>query len=226
MENPLSVILVKSDSKGDRLLFRFVVREAEWCNVAIQLVLSFRYPYIPPSVDESSKQKKRHNPYSIGLIEDTHQNLESSPSGIGDMSDEVLSSLFACKTVSSTLTPLNGDFLSPFPFHQQNLSNQKFELKINDTRFVSHPALMENKNSFILINIVFALQAQCSYSIGETRCSSPKPVHHSSTLTFSSEMLLRAEQTTRPRTALRRAPSELSHQRNEDNAEDPRRHQL
>lgn len=71
--------------------------------------------------------------------------MESSPSGIG-LSDEVLSSLFACK---------------------QNLANQKFELKINDIRFVSHPALMENKNSFILINIVFALQAQCSYSIGE-----------------------------------------------------------
>jgi nitrogen permease regulator 3-like protein len=169
MENPLSVILVKSDSKGDRLLFRFVglfvkEKDAHYCKF---YCLSFRYPYIPPSVDESSKQKKRHNPYSIGLIEDTHQNLESSPSGIGDMSDEVLSSLFACKTVSSTLT--SPEMFSYLSFvQQQNLSNQKFELKINDTRFVSHPALMENKNSFILINIVFALQAQCSYSIGET----------------------------------------------------------
>lgn len=79
------------------------------------------------------------------LIEDTHPDMESSSAG-REMSDEVLSSLFACK---------------------QNLANQKFELKINDIRFVSHPALMENKNSFILINIVFALQAQCSYSIGE-----------------------------------------------------------
>lgn len=94
-------------------------------------------------MDESNKQKKKNNPYSIGLIEDTHQSFEVPPS-IG-MSDEVLSSLFACK---------------------QNLANQKFELKINDIRFVSHPAIMENKNSFILINIVFALQAQCSYSIG------------------------------------------------------------
>ncbi|CRK90550.1 CLUMA_CG004254, isoform A [Clunio marinus] len=125
MENPLSVILVKSDSKGDRLLFR--------------------YPYTADkAVDDSNKQKKKQNPYSIALIEDTHQNIENPPSGIGNMSDEVLSSLFACK---------------------QNLANQKFELKINDIRFVSHPALMENKNSFILINIVFALQAQCSYSI-------------------------------------------------------------
>lgn len=105
------------------------------------------YPYTTPSIDESSKQKKKQNPYSIGLIEDPHQNMETSPSGpSGGLSDEVLSSLFACK---------------------QNLANQKFELKINDIRFVSHPALMENKNSFILINIVFALQAQCSYSIGE-----------------------------------------------------------
>lgn len=89
-------------------------------------------------------QKEKISPYSITLLEDNSQKPETSPCAIGNMSDDVLSSLFACK---------------------QNLANQKFELKINDTRFVSHPALMENKNSFILINIVFALQAQCSYSI-------------------------------------------------------------
>ena len=107
---------------------------------------SISYPYKAEILNGSSVQKKKQNPYSIGLIEDTHLSTENTPSGIGNMSDEVLSSLFACK---------------------QNLANQKFELKINDIRFVSHPALMENKNSFILINIVFALQAQCSYSIGE-----------------------------------------------------------
>lgn len=121
---------------------------SEIAHFANSFFYAFRYPYTAgKAIDESNKHKKQKNPYSIGLIEDTHQNMESSPSGIG-MSDEVLSSLFACK---------------------QNLANQKFELKINDIRFVSHPALMENKNSFILINIVFALQAQCSYSIGEPR---------------------------------------------------------
>lgn len=65
--------------------------------------------------------------------------------------DEVLSTLFAVKA---------------------ELCNQKFELKVNDVRFVAHPTLMQSKSgkeeqgsSSILINIVFALYAQASYSI-------------------------------------------------------------
>lgn len=119
------------------------------------------------------------------------------------MSDEVLSSLFACK---------------------QNLANQKFELKINDIRFVSHPALLENKNSFILINIVFALQAQCSYSIGG--CFKNISEVMKLNLKYCSEMLLRAQQTIGTRTSLRRASSKLFDERDEDYVEDPRRHNL
>lgn len=66
--------------------------------------------------------------------------------------DEVLSTLFAVKP---------------------ELCNGKFELKVNDVRFVAHPTLMQSKEtikedqkcSSILINIVFALHAQASYSI-------------------------------------------------------------
>lgn len=65
--------------------------------------------------------------------------------------DEVLSTLFAVKP---------------------ELCNRKFELKVNDVRFVSHPTLNhskgakeDQKSSSILINIVFALYAQASYSI-------------------------------------------------------------
>jgi len=84
------------------------------------------------------EQQKEGNTMRLAGIDTASMNVQLE-------SDEVLSSLFACKL---------------------ELANQKFELKINDIRFVSHPALMETKNSFILINIVFALQAQCSYSIG------------------------------------------------------------
>lgn len=53
------------------------------------------------------------------------------------------------------------------------LCNRKFELKVNDVRFVAHPTLMQSREtkddqqqfSSILINIVFALHAQASYSI-------------------------------------------------------------
>lgn len=58
------------------------------------------------------------------------------------LNDEVLSTLFAVKS---------------------ELCNTKFELKINDVRFVGHPTLMHS--SKYMINIVFALHASASYSI-------------------------------------------------------------
>lgn len=73
---------------------------------------------------------------------------------IGQLSgftDEMLSTLFAVKA---------------------ELCNRKFELKVNDVRFVGHPTLLPyrtNKDdtaAMILINIVFALRASASHSIG------------------------------------------------------------
>ncbi|XP_061718141.1 GATOR complex protein NPRL3 [Cydia pomonella] len=134
--NPLNIFFVKSDSKGDRLLFR--------------------YPYTCENRDES-KQKKcgRLNPYAVNSAEDLLQNPQSQTSNIckGQLSgftDEMLSTLFAVKA---------------------ELCNRKFELKVNDVRFVGHPTLLPyrtNKDdtaAMILINIVFALQASASHSI-------------------------------------------------------------
>lgn len=59
--NPLSIILVKSDSKGDRLLFR--------------------YPYRVES-NETSHQNKRRNPYSIPAQEDILQSPPPQTSNI------------------------------------------------------------------------------------------------------------------------------------------------
>lgn len=134
--NPLSIILVKSDSKGDRLLFR--------------------YPYRVEVPCETGVQNKRRNPYSVPVQEDILQSPPPQTSNIcrgqlAGFTDEVLSTLFAVKA---------------------ELCNQKFELKVNDVRFVAHPTLMQSKSgkeeqgsSSILINIVFALYAQASYSI-------------------------------------------------------------
>lgn len=60
--NPLSVILVKSDSKGDRLLFR--------------------YPYRVDTVNDTSRQSKRRNPYSIIVQEDVLQSPPPQTSNI------------------------------------------------------------------------------------------------------------------------------------------------
>jgi len=51
--NPLSIILVKSDSKGDRLLFR--------------------YPHMTDHVKDSNQCTKRKNPYSLINTEDLLQ---------------------------------------------------------------------------------------------------------------------------------------------------------
>ncbi|XP_045536818.1 GATOR complex protein NPRL3 [Papilio machaon] len=134
--NPLNIFFVKSDSKGDRLLFR--------------------YPYKLDNKDENTQKKcGRHNPYAINCTEDLLQNPQTQTSNVykGQLSgftDEMLSTLFAVKA---------------------ELCNRKFELKVNDVRFVGHPTLLPyrtNKDdtaAMILINIVFALQASASHSI-------------------------------------------------------------
>ncbi|CAG9770183.1 unnamed protein product [Ceutorhynchus assimilis] len=138
--SPLSIILVKSDSKGDRLLFR--------------------YPFqVQETIQTPSKVRK--NLYAFQGLEETIQSAvivstsNISKGTITGFSDEVLSSLFAVKT---------------------DLCNKKFELKVNDVRFVSHPTLIQLKNKqadkddsgIMLINIVFALSALASHSV--VRC--------------------------------------------------------
>lgn len=134
--SPLSVILVKSDSKGDRLLFRYPFHLQE---------------------NRATSNKARRNPYTLPVVEELLQSPTVSHSNINKgvltgFSDEVLSSLFAVKT---------------------DLCNKKFELKVNDVRFVSHPTLLQLRNKqsekddsgIMLINIVFALSALASHSV-------------------------------------------------------------
>lgn len=178
--NPLAVILVYFDSKGDRLLYRYPYQ-------TLGQTLKLEEPR-----EELTKNKKR-NPFAIANSDDllqtpTHQNNHNqgqnqTSQGQGQLqgfADDVLSALFAVKP---------------------QLCNQKFELKLNDVRFVSHPTLISvvpvapapnaaasasgstptptvnstatqstvatgaTKKQQMLINIVFALHAQASYSI-------------------------------------------------------------
>ncbi|XP_046615973.1 GATOR complex protein NPRL3 isoform X6 [Neodiprion virginianus] len=132
--NPLSVILVKSDSKGDRMLFR--------------------YPHTANLERDSKQFTKRKNPYALTISEDLLQSTPFPTSNISNgnltgLSDEVLSTLFAVKP---------------------ELCELKFELKVNNVRFVGHPTLLPSRglkdvNSSMLFNIVFALQAQANHSV-------------------------------------------------------------
>lgn len=133
---PLNIFFVKSDSKGDRLLFR--------------------YPFTK-DVKDGNKQKRsgRHNPYAVTSTEDLLQSPQPQTSNICEgqlsgLTDQMLSTLFAVKA---------------------ELCNRKFELKVNDVRFVGHPTLLpyrsnkDDSSRNVLINIVFALQASASHSV-------------------------------------------------------------
>ncbi|KAH9365704.1 hypothetical protein HPB48_009622 [Haemaphysalis longicornis] len=110
--SPLGVYLVKSGSKGDRLLFR--------------------YPYAVDTEKDPHSSKKRSNPYALIVNEDTLNTTR--------ISDKALSNLFATKS---------------------DLCNRKFELKVNDVRFVGHPVQLCSKretSTFLMFNVVFALK--------------------------------------------------------------------
>lgn len=93
--NPLSIILVKSDSKGDRLLFR--------------------YPYAADTQNVSSAQNKRRNPYSMIIVEDLLQNPVPQTSNInkGKLGDNSYKNLIS-KTDDETRIMKNIKFEACF----------------------------------------------------------------------------------------------------------------
>ncbi|KAK6642302.1 hypothetical protein RUM44_014025 [Polyplax serrata] len=150
--NPLSVILVKSDSKGDRLLFR--------------------YPFNSDVKPVNHQKFNKKNPYALIANEDLLQS--SSP--------------LKSNVVKGTLTGLTDEVLSKLFAVKPELYERKFELKVNDVRFVGHPTLFQtvcaDRNtvagcstlhgtqvthsdapSAILINTVFALHSHASHSV-------------------------------------------------------------
>ncbi|XP_073839230.1 GATOR complex protein Nprl3 [Musca autumnalis] len=182
--NPIAVILVYMDSKGDRLLYRYPYTSDKSPNNQILPVNNTTLQHVDSNCSLASlTQKKRHR-FALQNSDDLLQTQPLSSAGniaiskgghLQGFSDDVLAPLFAVKS---------------------QLCNQKFELKVNDVRFVSHPTLVprreqhpqQQRSNFInqlnntatgvvvtqqqqqqpqtmLVNIVFALHAQASYSI-------------------------------------------------------------
>jgi hypothetical protein len=131
--SPMCIYLVKNDSKGDKLLFRY-----PFC--------SFGRP-----VKVTANDQKR------SLHKESVMDNAVQPHELNDFTDDVLSSLFAVKT---------------------ELCGRKFELKVNNVRFVGNPIQIQTGGnegvgkhggvggetkpespSIILINIVFALDS-------------------------------------------------------------------
>ncbi|XP_069785241.1 GATOR1 complex protein NPRL3 isoform X2 [Narcine bancroftii] len=134
--DPISVILVSSGSRGNKLLFRYPFQ---------------RHPEQPG--EQSSKPR---SPYAF------HSPAESADIQDGDsrFSDVMLATILATKS---------------------DMCGKKFELKIDNVRFVGHPTLLQQPLGFqvskldpspkremptmILFNVVFALRANADPSV-------------------------------------------------------------
>ncbi|XP_030592090.1 GATOR1 complex protein NPRL3 isoform X4 [Archocentrus centrarchus] len=147
--SPISVILVSSGSRGNKLLFRYPYQ---------------RVPDCPSSV--SAKQR---NPYVLntagdGLDDQDGDSREQSP-----LTDEQLVAGFSDIILSTILAT------------KSDMCGKKFELKIDNVRFVGHPTLLQHPPiiqvskidpspkrempTMILFNVVFALRANADSSV-------------------------------------------------------------
>ena len=128
------------------------------CDSKGQRVL-FRFPYANDKIQETRKKRNKSNPYALHVIEDTlysSNTLKVKLDKLSEFSDELLSTLFAVKP---------------------KFIGHRFEIKINDIRFIGHPTVIEPYSgigsmegkagdlSTILIHVVFALRASADYSI-------------------------------------------------------------
>ncbi|XP_066293181.1 GATOR1 complex protein NPRL3-like isoform X2 [Branchiostoma lanceolatum] len=175
--SPISIILVSSGSlRGDRLLFRYPYQELpckpaispaivgpatadNWFERVFPFYWSHRYANVNslPTVAEAVAT----NPY---VLREADCSGSTSNQGLTGYTDKILATLMATKT---------------------ELAGDKFELKVDNLRFVGHPTLLHQMSSFIdlsrsdgpsprrepspiiLFNIVFVIQANVSPSLNQ-----------------------------------------------------------
>ncbi|XP_066432224.1 GATOR1 complex protein NPRL3 isoform X4 [Eleutherodactylus coqui] len=133
--SPISVILVSSGSRGNKLLFR--------------------YPF--QRVPEA-QSLQTNNPRSCYALNNTGD-IAEDPDGDSKFSDVILATILATKS---------------------DMCGKKFELKIDNVRFVGHPTLLQHAlcqvsktdpspkremPTMILFNVVFALRANADPSV-------------------------------------------------------------
>ncbi|XP_061761042.1 GATOR complex protein NPRL3 isoform X1 [Nerophis ophidion] len=146
--NPISVILVSSGSRGNKLLFRYPFQKVAECATSL-----------------AAKQRNRYALNTTGEVEDQDGDSRE-PSSLTDeqlvagFSDIILATILATKS---------------------DMCGKKFELKIDNVRFVGHPTLLQHPHviqvsktdpspkrempTMILFNVVFALRANADPSV-------------------------------------------------------------
>ncbi|KAG5832170.1 hypothetical protein ANANG_G00288250 [Anguilla anguilla] len=134
--SPISVILVSSGSRGNKLLFR--------------------YPFQRVPETTSSLIMKQRSPYALNSAGDVPEDQD----GDSRFSDIILATILATKS---------------------DMCGKKFELKIDNVRFVGHPTLLQHPHTIqvsktdpspkremptmILFSVLFALRANADPSV-------------------------------------------------------------
>ncbi|NXI56564.1 NPRL3 protein, partial [Chloroceryle aenea] len=133
--SPISVILVSSGSRGNKLLFRF--------------------PFQRGAEHPAAQANKPRSRYAVNSSGDTTEDQD----GDSRFSDVILATILATKS---------------------DMCGKKFELKIDNVRFVGHPTLLQHglgqvsktdpspkreMPTMILFNVVFALRANADPSV-------------------------------------------------------------
>ncbi|CAG0908387.1 unnamed protein product, partial [Cyprideis torosa] len=124
--NPLSIILVKNGSKGERLLFRWPDPKLNRKDEPDETISA------QPKKCQPSTSSRRSR-FSVAAVEDyifsntdadpvvvatTSASVDVPENKMGNFSDKILQTLFAVKS---------------------DLAEKRLEVKVNDVRFISHP---------------------------------------------------------------------------------------
>ncbi|RVE69686.1 hypothetical protein OJAV_G00080540 [Oryzias javanicus] len=147
--SPISVILVSSGSRGNKLLFR--------------------YPFQRVAESPSSLTAKQRNPYALNTSVDTLEDQDGDSREQSPLTDEQLVAGFSDIILATILAT------------KSDMCGKKFELKIDNVRFVGHPTLLQHSPiiqvsktdpspkrelpTMILFNVVFALRANADPSV-------------------------------------------------------------
>ncbi|XP_066546389.1 GATOR1 complex protein NPRL3 isoform X2 [Amia ocellicauda] len=147
--SPISVILVSSGSRGNKLLFR--------------------YPFQRVPESTASQTTKLRSPYALNTVGDVTEDQDGDSREQTPLTDEQLVAGFSDVILATILAT------------KSDMCGKKFELKIDNVRFVGHPTLLQHGHTIqvsktdpspkremptmILFSVVFALRANADPSV-------------------------------------------------------------
>ncbi|XP_063043049.1 GATOR complex protein NPRL3 isoform X1 [Engraulis encrasicolus] len=141
--SPISVILVSSGSRGNKLLFR--------------------YPFQRVSENTSSSAYKQRSPYALNTAGDSTDDQDGDSREHTPLTDEQLVAGFSDIILATILAT------------KSDMCGKKFELKIDNVRFVGHPTLLQVSKTdpspkremptMRIFSVVFALRANADPSV-------------------------------------------------------------